>query len=104
VCCLRLNKVIPVSCSSWHEIGVYDIPAALDLVTQHTGFQRIPVVGHSMGNTVMMVAGSMRPELTDKVSIMIALAPTVYMRNARSPLMRNLAALVPTLSVSLRLY
>ncbi|KAJ1529665.1 hypothetical protein ONE63_006425 [Megalurothrips usitatus] len=83
---------------SWHEMGEFDVPAVLDYVTAITDQERVPVVGHSMGNTMMMVMGSLRPEYNRLVAVHVALAPTVYLQHAQSPILKGLAALAPTVS------
>lgn len=83
---------------SWHEMGQYDVPAILDYVTTATDQAQVPVVGHSMGNTMMMVMGALRPEYSRLVSVHVALAPTVFLQHAQSPVLKGLAALAPTVS------
>lgn len=83
-------------------MGEFDVPAVLDYVTAATDQNSVPVVGHSMGNTMMMVMGSVRPEYNRLVSVHIAMAPTVYLQHAQSPLLKGFAALAPTVSVSHR--
>lgn len=85
---------------SWHEMGEFDVPAILDYVTTATEQARVPVVGHSMGNTMMMVMGALRPEYNRLVSVHVALAPTVFLQHAQSPILKGFAALAPTVSVS----
>lgn len=36
---------------SWHEIGIYDIPATIDYVLQYTNQTKLSYVGHSQGVT-----------------------------------------------------
>lgn len=81
-------------------MGEFDVPAILDYVTTATEQERVPVVGHSMGNTMMMVMGSLRPEYNRLVSVHVALAPTVFLQHAQSPILKGFAALAPTVSVS----
>uniref|UniRef100_A0A1I8P5I7 Lipase n=1 Tax=Stomoxys calcitrans TaxID=35570 RepID=A0A1I8P5I7_STOCA len=63
---------------SWHEIGIYDLPAMIDYVLKTTGFKRLQYAGHSQGCTAFFVMCSMRPEYNKKVIMMQALAPAVY--------------------------
>lgn len=63
---------------SWHEIGMYDLPAMIDHVLKVTGFPKLHYAGHSQGCTSFFVMCSMRPAFNDKVVSMQALAPAVY--------------------------
>jgi len=51
---------------SWHEMGVYDIPAVLNFVLTHTGQPDLYYVGHSMGTTMFFV--SFDPSSPDSLS------------------------------------
>ncbi|KAL9707287.1 hypothetical protein quinque_010805 [Culex quinquefasciatus] len=75
---------------SWHEIGVYDLPAIIDHVLESTGKPRLHYIGHSQGTTTFFVMASERPEYSEKVILMQALAPVAYMKNIGSPLLRYL--------------
>ncbi|XP_017026477.1 lipase 3-like [Drosophila kikkawai] len=69
---------------SWHEIGYYDIAAAIDytLSTENGKDQEgIHYVGHSQGTTVMLVLMSSRPEYNKKIKTSHLLAPVAFMNN-----------------------
>ncbi|KAJ8675730.1 hypothetical protein QAD02_011516, partial [Eretmocerus hayati] len=70
---------------SWHEMGVYDLPAALTYVNSKTEKQII-YIGHSMGTTMFFVMAMEKPNVAKKVKAMFALAPVAYMSNLKSPL------------------
>ncbi|XP_014248111.1 lipase 3-like [Cimex lectularius] len=61
-----------------HEIGVYDIPAAVDFMLNKTGEESIIYIGHSMGTSVCMVALSERPEYNKKIRAAVLLAPIIF--------------------------
>ncbi|KAH8282094.1 hypothetical protein KR054_005401 [Drosophila jambulina] len=63
---------------SWHEIGMYDLPAMIDHVLKVTGFPKLHYAGHSQGCTSFFVMCSMRPAYNEKVLSMQAMAPAVY--------------------------
>lgn len=71
---------------SWHEIGYYDLPAAIDHVLQVTGQKSLFYIGHSMGTTTFYVMLSTRPEYNDRVMAGVLLAPVVYLGSCRSPI------------------
>ncbi|XP_053958059.1 lipase 1 [Anastrepha ludens] len=81
---------------SWHEIGMYDLPAMIDYILHETGFVKLAYFGHSQGTTSFFVMTSMRPEYNEKITLMSALAPVAYMKNLEAPLMfllRNFIAI-----------
>ncbi|XP_049764860.1 lipase 3-like [Schistocerca cancellata] len=71
---------------SWHEMGVYDVPAVIGHVLRETGCPQLFYVGHSMGTTMFYVMGSERPDYNDKVRAMFSLAPVAYMSRVKSPI------------------
>ncbi|CAB0017116.1 unnamed protein product [Nesidiocoris tenuis] len=60
---------------SFHEHGVYDLPAMVDFILMKSGEPRLTYVGHSMGTTVFFVFASARPEYNKKISAAVLLAP-----------------------------
>ncbi|XP_069680507.1 lipase 3-like [Periplaneta americana] len=77
---------------SWHQMGVYDLPAVIDYIIQETGQEKIYYVGHSMGTTMFYVMGAKVPEYNDKIRAMVSLAPVAYMSHMTSPLIQLLSA------------
>ena len=67
-------------------MGLYDISAWIDYILEYTGFSKLNYVAHSMGNTMMFVLLSMRPEYNQKINYMISLAPAIYMTHTESPI------------------
>ena len=88
---------------SWHEIGYYDLPAAIDHVLEVTGQKNLFYIGHSMGTTTYHVLLSTRPEYNDKVLAGVLLAPVVYLGNCRSPI-RYLAPYADDYQVRFRVH
>lgn len=76
---------------SWHEIGLYDLPAMIDFITQETAQAKIHYVGHSQGTTAFFVLASLRPEYNDKIRSAQLLSPAAYLGRMTSPLMRAIA-------------
>ena len=66
---------------SWHEIGVYDLPAMIDHALKTTNKTKIFYVGHSQGTTVLTVLLSMLPEYNDIIIQAHFMAPAVFMSN-----------------------
>ncbi|KAH8419344.1 hypothetical protein KR222_006081 [Zaprionus bogoriensis] len=64
---------------SFHEIGIYDVPASIDYVLARSkGHKQVHYVGHSQGTTAFFAMGADKPEYMKKVKLFQALAPTVY--------------------------
>ncbi|XP_045497523.1 LOW QUALITY PROTEIN: lipase 1-like [Colias croceus] len=59
---------------SWHEIGVFVVPAMIDHVLYITNNKKLIYIGYSQGNTAFLVMCSMRPEYNEKISLMISLS------------------------------
>ena len=68
---------------SWHEIGKYDIAAAIDYVLNATNKSALHCVGHSQGTTTFFVLLSERPEYNKKIITFHAMAPVMYMRESK---------------------
>ena len=69
---------------SWHEMGVYDLPAVIDYTLNYTAQKSLYYVGHSMGSTMFYVLMSVKPEYNTKIRHMVALAPAAFLRNTKS--------------------
>lgn len=76
---------------SFHEIGIYDLPNSIDQILSITKQQQVQYIGHSQGSTAFFVMCSELPHYNDKVILMQALSPTVYMKNSLSPVLRYLS-------------
>ena len=71
---------------SWHEMGIYDLPAMINKTLEITGQKKLFYIGHSMGTTGFMVMSTMRPEMNSKIKLANLMAPVAYLGHARSPL------------------
>ncbi|XP_028138402.1 lipase 3-like [Diabrotica virgifera virgifera] len=94
---------------SFHEIGVYDIPAVIDYILNATHQSSLYYVGHSQGCTTVFVMGSERPEYNEKIKLAIALAPGAIYKNFNEPWVLWLLKHIPIQEVQmladeLRLY
>jgi hypothetical protein len=59
-------------------MGYYDIPATIDYIMAITG-EKLYYIGHSMGNTILFVMTSTRPEYNTKLRLAFALAPVAFL-------------------------
>lgn len=85
---------------SWHEIGMYDLPAIIDFILKKTGKEQLHYIGHSQGTTAFFVMCSMLPEYNEKILLMQALAPVAFMENMSSPLLKQFVKHLGTIAVS----
>lgn len=76
---------------SFHEIGVYDLPAVIDFILMKTKEKKLFHIGHSQGTTSFYVMTSEMPEYNDKIIAHFAYAPTAYMKHLRSPFIKLFA-------------
>lgn len=83
-----------------HTQGVIDLPAMIDYVLNATNQSSLFYAGHSQGTTAFFVMCSERPEYNTKIKVMHALAPVVFMSNAKSPVLRITDLIPSTLLVS----
>nr|XP_029730647.1 lipase 1-like [Aedes albopictus] len=73
---------------SWHEIGVYDLPAIIDYTLNVTDKEKLHYIGHSQGTTVFFVMCSERPEYNEKVLLAQELVPVAFLEYMNSPLLK----------------
>ncbi|KYN08590.1 PREDICTED: lipase 3-like [Cyphomyrmex costatus] len=71
---------------SFHEMGVYDLPAMISYITNTTSHPLHTYIGHSMGTTAFYVMAVERPEIAQRVQMMINLAPAVFVNHMKSPI------------------
>ncbi|XP_042314396.1 lipase member M-like [Sceloporus undulatus] len=73
---------------SFHEMGIYDLPAIVNFILQKTGQEKIYYAGHAQGSTIAFIGFSMVPELAEKIKIFFALGPAYTLHYAVSPLLQ----------------
>ncbi|KAG5897708.1 hypothetical protein JTB14_007546 [Gonioctena quinquepunctata] len=76
---------------SFHELGIHDDPAMIDYILRTTKNDKLSLVGYSQGATQFFVMLSEKPEYNDKVTIMTAMAPLVYMGKSTNLIFRLLS-------------
>ncbi|XP_053997911.1 uncharacterized protein LOC128886773 [Hylaeus anthracinus] len=70
---------------SWHESGVYDLPATITHITDLKNDTLHAYVGYSMGSTCFFVMASERPQVVNLLRSAYSLAPVAYMKHLKSP-------------------
>lgn len=69
---------------SFHENGVYDVPAQIDLVHKITK-QKIIFIGYSLGSTAAYIYTSVFPKASnEKLEIIINFAPSIFIEDVGS--------------------
>ncbi|XP_033173013.1 lipase 3 [Drosophila mauritiana] len=77
---------------SFHEMGVFDLPAIIDFVLMQSGFGQLHYIGHSQGSTIFWILASERPKYMEKIVMMQALAPVAFLTHCRSPIVNLVAS------------
>lgn len=67
-------------------MGIYDLPATIDYILEHTNHSELYYIGHSMGSCMCFVLCSTRPEYNHKIRTQISLAPVAYVHQMTSML------------------
>jgi len=87
---------------SFHEMGIFDLPAIIDFILMQSGFGQLHYIGHSQGSTIFWILASERPEYMEKIVMMQALAPVAFLSHCRSPIVNLLASQDTAVAVRLR--
>lgn len=72
---------------SFHEIGLYDLPAMLNFMLEHIKQSNTFYVGHSQGTCSLLALLSSLPEYNDKIIEAHLMTPAVFMQHSTSPLL-----------------
>ncbi|XP_071056614.1 lipase 3-like [Onthophagus taurus] len=70
---------------SWHEIGLFDLPAMINYILDKTGYAKLHYMGHSQGCTTLLVLLSSKPKYNEKINLGVMLAPCSFMTNIINP-------------------
>ncbi|CAK1543691.1 unnamed protein product [Leptosia nina] len=70
------------------EIGLYDVPATIDYVLNHTHSEKLNFIGYSQGSGTFFIMCSERPGYCDKVNVLIGLAPAARQTYTKSVIYR----------------
>ncbi len=72
-------------------MGLFDLPATFDYITNKTGYEKIAYVGHSHGTTQMFYGLANNEEyFKSKISVVVALAPVTKISHTKVDLLRVL--------------
>ena len=79
---------------SFHEMGIYDLPATIDHMLHTTKSSKIFYIGHSQGGAAYLVCMSMLPEYNEKVVQAHLLAPGAFVGHAANSIVPTVAAII----------
>ncbi|XP_030375566.1 lipase 3 [Scaptodrosophila lebanonensis] len=77
---------------TWHEIGIFDLPAVLDYVLAITRQRQLHYVGHSQGTTVLLVLLAQRQDYNGRLASVSLMAPVAFLKHLSSPPLNLLAS------------
>lgn len=60
-------------------MGIFDLPAIIETVTDITNQESMYFVGHSMGSTALAIMLSERPEYNRRIKTAFLLAPAIFL-------------------------
>jgi pimeloyl-ACP methyl ester carboxylesterase len=77
---------------SFHEMGLYDLPAMINFIKSHTGREKISYIGHSQGTAQLFAAMTLQPEyFTANLNSFLAFGPITNLTNIGSTFLKILA-------------
>lgn len=72
---------------SFHEIGLYDLPAMINFMLQRTSRTKTFYIGHSQGASSLLALLSSQPNYNEKIIQAHLMTPAVLMKHSTSPLL-----------------
>lgn len=88
---------------SWHEIGIFDLPAQINFILEKTTLTQISYIGHSQGTTAFFVMASERPSFNAHIQLMTAMAPVAFMSHIPHTAVQVMSVFSRGISVSINL-
>ena len=64
---------------SFHEMAVYDLPANIDFVLNHTNQSKVIYIGHSQGTTQFFIQNTLHSNFAQKIKAFVGLGPIMYL-------------------------
>lgn len=61
-------------------MGIYDLPSTINYISNITN-NKVIMVGHSLGTSISFIMESERPEMANKVKLIISLGPAILFEN-----------------------
>lgn len=86
-----------------HEMGLYDLPAAIDYVLNVTKMEQVHLIGYSIGGTIGLITCALKPEYNAKIRLFMNLAPLAYNTNDLAPALKYTLTTFPPILVKITL-
>lgn len=92
------DKISPENKEFWnfslHEMGIYDLPAMIDFIINHSNYNKVVYIGHSQGAGQFFAFCSILPKYCkESIKGMIGLGPAVYLDNLESGIIKDMMKL-----------
>lgn len=71
---------------SFHEMGIYDLPATITYISEYTNDADLYFIGHSMGASALLALLSTLPEYNEMLKSAFFLAPLAFVKHAKGPM------------------
>ncbi|XP_032087572.1 putative lysosomal acid lipase/cholesteryl ester hydrolase [Thamnophis elegans] len=68
---------------SFHEMGIYDVPATINFILQETKQDSLYYVGHSQGASIGFIAVAILPHFSERVKLFLSLSPVYTLKGLR---------------------
>ncbi|GFO44618.1 lipase [Plakobranchus ocellatus] len=89
---------------SWDQMAMYDLPATINYVLNHTHQEQLYYVGHSQGTAIAFAKFSEDQELASHVKHIMAMAPIGRVTHMESPLIRFLLPIATEVELFLEIF
>ena len=64
-------------------MGVYDLPAVINYISEKKNDDKIIYIGHSQGTTMFYIFASKKPKISTKIQAMYSLSPIAFMGHTK---------------------
>lgn len=71
---------------TFHEMGIHDFPATVNLILRETKKRQINFIGSSLGATMFFVGLSAFPGYASRIRFMGAISPQVFLTHTKTPI------------------
>lgn len=85
--------------SSFHELGIYDLPTIIDHILNLTKQEHLFYIGYSMGATAGFILCSTKPEYNQKIKHFVSFAPYATVVHEQTAIQKVVLMLYQDLAV-----
>eukprot|EP00053_Salpingoeca_punica_P005677 m.55858 g.55858 ORF g.55858 m.55858 type:complete len:523 (+) comp13352_c0_seq1:49-1617(+) len=80
---------------SLDEMGRYDVPANINYILKHTGFEQLGYVGFSQGTGQAFACFSLQKEIAQKVNLFVCLSPAAKAHGLNQGMLKTFMQIAP---------